>query len=279
MRALIYITILLSLVSCFPDPIPISVDQAPQKLVVSSQYIPGVGMSVLITKSFSALENREITDGQNAESLVVLQDLLVSKAEVYLKYMDKSLRLNELTPGVYMIELESLPKGTEILLDIYDPISGLSVTAKTKTMAAVTLGGIAYTSIWQNEERDLKVVYAINDPISEDNWYVLNFYSELGEEGGFNGFTEFEFLNSQSLLVSSSDPTYGEITLRNWNRDTLAVSLSNISLEHYQYLNQLKKSSQAVPFITEPANISGNVNGGYGFFSAQFPDVKALTIN
>jgi len=279
LRVVVFIVVFLSVVSCLPDPIPISVEPAPQKLVISSQYIPGVGISVLITKSFSALENRQISSEQGAQSLAVLQDLLVANAEVHLKYLDQSKRLNEITPGVYMIELETLPKETELTLEVYDSETGLSANAVTHVKPQVSLGGIAYQITQRNEERDLTIDYSINDPIGEDNWYVLNFYSQVSDEGGFNGFTELEFLNSQSVLISNNEPTNGEVTLRNWSRDTLAIALSNISMEHYQYLNQLKKSAQAVPFITEPANVSGNVKGGYGFFSAQFPDVKVLTLN
>ena len=61
--------------------------------------------------------------------------------------------------------------------------------------------------------------------------------------------------------------------------DTIAVTLSNISEGYYKFLSTYLKSGNIINQITgEPIDYPTNVNNGYGYFSAHYPDVKIFDL-
>lgn len=281
MKNLLYILILFNCIACLPEPLPLDVEQAPTKLVISSQYLPDVGLMVLISKSFSALEERNIEQGNGElDQLTILQDLLVTEAEVFLIYEGQRIRMENLTNGFYAIDLSGLNSGNNLELEVYDPETGISISASTEILPLVEIGNIDYSIAFEgsDSERVLTVNYQINDPIG-DNWYLLSFYSEVLDIPNYRrGFTQFEWLSSESELIPNGNPNVGSVTLREWTRDTLGVALFNVTPEHYRYLEALSKSESAIPFVSEPLNVTGNIKDGYGFFEVAFPDIEIIEI-
>jgi hypothetical protein len=39
----------------------------------------------------------------------------------------------------------------------------------------------------------------------------------------------------------------------------------------------MERAANGIPFLSEPASVKGNVDGGYGFFAAHFPDIQIFT--
>lgn len=282
MKILFYILILFNCIACIPDPLPLDVEQAPTKLVISSQYLPDVGLMVLISKSFSALEERNVEQGNGEiDQFAVLQDLLVTNAEVFLINDSRRVRMENLTNGFYALDLTNLNGSQNLSLEVYDPETGISISASTEILPSVEIRDIEYSLAYEgsDSERVLTINYQIDDPVG-DNWYLLNFYSEVLEIPNYRrGYTQFEWLSSESELIPNGNPNVGSVTLREWTRDTLGVALFNVTPEHYRYLEALSKSESAIPFVSEPLNVTGNIKDGYGFFEVAFPDIEIIEIS
>ena len=61
--------------------------------------------------------------------------------------------------------------------------------------------------------------------------------------------------------------------------DTIAVSLSNISKDYYDFIDlRLENRFSFVEYLSEPVNYPSNVNGGKGFFNLYIPDVKIFVL-
>ncbi|MGQ0828591.1 MAG: DUF4249 family protein, partial [Bacteroidota bacterium] len=57
--------------------------------------------------------------------------------------------------------------------------------------------------------------------------------------------------------------------------DTIAVELAHISKGYYEFLTAYKRSSKLINQLTgEPINYPSNVQNGYGYFNAHYPDGK-----
>jgi hypothetical protein len=61
--------------------------------------------------------------------------------------------------------------------------------------------------------------------------------------------------------------------------DTIAVSLSNISKDYYDFIElRLDNRFSFVEYLSEPVNYPSNVKGGRGFFNLYIPDVKIFIL-
>jgi hypothetical protein len=57
--------------------------------------------------------------------------------------------------------------------------------------------------------------------------------------------------------------------------DTIAVSLSNISEEYFEFMQlRIDNRFSLVEFISEPVNYPSNIVGGRGYFNLYVPDVR-----
>jgi len=57
--------------------------------------------------------------------------------------------------------------------------------------------------------------------------------------------------------------------------DSVAVSLSNISEEYYEFMKlRIDNRFSLVEFVSEPVNYPSNVAGGKGYFNLYIPDVR-----
>ena len=61
--------------------------------------------------------------------------------------------------------------------------------------------------------------------------------------------------------------------------DTIAVSLSNISKEYYDFMKlRIDNRYSFVEYLSEPVNYPTNVEGGKGFFNLYVPDVEFFVL-
>lgn len=276
-KLVLFISIVL--LGCEPDPIPINIDQNEPTIVVTTQYFPDVGLVLLLTKSFGALEDRDIEQGDgDLSELEILQDLLISDAQIRLSSGNVSKTLQPLGFGFYAIDLLDISNGSELNLEIYDPSTGKITRAKTTSMSVPTIESVGYSFSYEADDTLTHVSFEIDDPPG-DNWYLVNVYSEVIDQPDYRrGLTQFEWLSSQSMLIAPNQNLKDSISLRNWPKDSLGVAVFNLTPDHYRYLDELIKSEQAIPFITEPLNISGNIEAGFGYFGASFPAIEFISV-
>ncbi len=256
--------------SCRPKPIDINVDSAPSKLVVFSHAIPNNVMIISLTKSFSALDG--LTEAQFA-------DLLVSDAFVQVKVDGIVYDFYELTPGFYASFTSVISDAKEFeLIASHD---GETITSNTSTSTKVNFK--TFQPIVEKTISDTNVFLqlAFDDIPNQQNYYMINVYRK-NASGGVDGVNYFNNGNNtlaETILLSDLEfnGTYDKtIKFDNlYHLDSIAVTLSNISKEYYNYLTIRTQSGSLFNQLNlEPLNYPTNIENGYGFFNAHIPDVK-----
>ena len=282
MKNLLYIiTIGLLSASCVPDPIDIKIDEAPTKLVVSSQVIPSSIMIVTVSKSFGALSYS--SEEEDSLSQELIDQLLVDSANVTISYDGITEQLFPIsnTPGVYWSFTTPQILNTTYTLNVYDPETDLTVSSSAEMLAQVELD--TTYGVKDNSTSFEKIVmsYQFTDPSSEANWYMLNFYAQNNDSVQSGSPFNNEEIPTQTLLLSDqtfgSSAVSGTVDLFDWPNDTVFVSLSNISQDYFDYLSARQKSGNLfTDIVKEPITYPSNIEGGYGYFTTHFPDVRVI---
>lgn len=273
---------LLVLNACTPDPIDIDLPEAEQKLVISSQVIPNSLMLVTVSKSFSALRS---VDEDSIDSQALLNELLVQNAQVSISYngITDSLFAMPGVPGVYVSISTPQVVNTRYTLNVHDPETGLSVTSSARMLEFVAFDSLSARYVQTDAGRQVELSVHFPDRRNQENWYMVNVY-KMGQEADTvtnifapdNETTHTILLNDKNLTSSQFS---GTALLNYHDADTLAVSLSHISKDYYDYLAVRQKSNGLFSSITgEPINYPTNVIGGYGFFTTHFPDASVVIV-
>jgi hypothetical protein len=262
---------------CLPEPL--DVDRLPvvkPQIVVSSQIIPDQSLVILLTKTFGALDASNDSDPEE-----LLQQIAVDDAVVKVTGPDGTYDLEALENGLYGGLVIPFEEGAEYTLHVQSESLG-EVSATTIVKPMVSFDDIKAELIFNGYDDTLaQITYRITDGL-EQNWYLLNVqeveqadvvenlinpraFTRLLEDSKFNGETYQE-----TFRVFPRDFIPG---------DTIAVSLSNISKEYYDFMNlRLDNRYTFVEYLSEPVNYPSNVVGGKGFFNLYVPDFKTFIL-
>jgi hypothetical protein len=269
--------LLLLLWGCLPEPL--DVDGLPvvkPQIVVSSQIIPDQSLLVLLTKTFGALEASDDSDPEELLKQIAVQDALVT-----LTGPDGIYKLESLDNGLYGGLPISFEEGEEYTLHVVSESLG-EVIARTIVKPMISFDDIKAELVLNGYDDTLaQITYRISDAV-EKNWYMVNVqeieradivdnlmnpraFTRLFEDSEFNGETYQE-----TFRVFPRDFIPG---------DTIAVSLSNISKEFYDFMRlRLDNRYTFVEYLSEPVNYPSNVKGGKGFFNLYVPDFKTFVL-
>lgn len=277
-----YLPLILLTGACRPKPIDIKVKAAPEKLVISSTIVPNQIMVISLTKSFSALESQANSDTvSNAQ----LEKVLVKGAFVTVSYAGRTDTLEELSDGVYGSATVLLSNYRDYFLYARDNATGQEITATTSMMPYKTFDTI---NVYKSPKGVCTVHYRLTDDVSNKNYYVVNFVRKLNNNNSsgiqryfVNGNGDFE--NYMELLT---DESFTNGVYENTKElssvgpaDSIAVSVANISRGYYEFLSAFKRSGNFINALTaEPIHFPTNVNNGYGFFNAYYPQVKVYNM-
>ena len=264
------------LCSCLPDPLEVrGIPKVKPQIVVSTQIITDQSLVVLLTKSFGALDANEDSD-----PIEVLNQIAVNDAVVTITGPDKIDTLAFLGNGIYGgVQIDLLPS-FEYKLDVSSITLG-KVSSTTTVLPEVDFEDIDARLYFDGFDDTLAEVSFVMKDLPEKNWYVLN-VAEVEEEG-----LEENLLNprtfSRLLDDKEMNGTYGEVFRvfpREFERgDTIAVYLSNISKEYFDFLKMRQDNRfSLVEFLGEPVNYPSNVEGGKGFFNLYIPDIEILVL-
>jgi hypothetical protein len=263
--------------SCIPDPL--EVDGLPTvkpQIVVSTQIIPDQTLVVLLTKTFGALDASEDSDPQQ-----VLNQIAVTDATVTITGPAGTNTLLSLGNGFYGGAAMTFVPGQEYGLDIKSVSLG-QVSATTTVKPQVTFDDITAELFYNGFNDTLaQITYRINDP-AEKNWYMLNVQEFEQDELVEN------VLNPNAFMRMLDDaPFNGQAfteTFRVFPRDfapgdTIAVFLSNVSEQYYNFLQlRIDNRFSFIEYLSEPVNYPSNVKGGKGFFNLYLPDVRLFVL-
>ena len=278
----LFFTILVIAVSCRPKPIDIELEQAPQKLVISSQIVPNAFTIITVSKSFAALESSD-SGGDTTNTFV--DQLMVKDAKVSISYnniKDDLVKIPD-APGIYASFTIPHIVNTEYTLEVYDPETGMNVSAKATMLKTIPFDSLSAERGVGKDSNNIIVHLAFTDPNNEVNWYLLNFYTTGQDTNHQTSLFEKQTASEISVLLSDDGfdtPSFsGQKTMYNWSSDTLFASISNISQGYYDYLLARKKSGGVISsMLSEPISYPSNVKDGYGFFTTHFPEIQMVIV-
>jgi len=265
------------MMSCLPEPL--SIDGLPvvkPEIVVSTQIIPDRALVVLLTKTFGALEGSNDSDPEE-----LLKQIAVDDAVVVITGLGRIDTLVNIGYGFYGDVIIPFEAGQEY--DLYVNSTSLGeITATTTVKEQIQFEDIE-AGLYFNGFGDTlaEVTHTFLDPPGK-NWYMLN-VQEVEQEDIVENL-----LNPNSFMRLHDDIDFEghalEETFRVFPRDynpgdTIAVSLSNISSDYYDFLKlRVDNRFSLVQYLSEPVNYPSNINGGRGFFNLYIPDVKVFVL-
>lgn len=263
--------------ACIPEPLEVEgIPVVKPQIVVNTQIIPDQSLVVLLTKSFGALDASEDSDAQE-----LLDQIAIEDATVTISNAQQTYNLVALGSGVYGGVFIPFSAGEEYTLHVISETLG-EVSATTLVKPMISFDDIEAELYFDGYDDTLvQVIYTLTDPM-EKNWYMLNVQKierdELIEDA----------LNPRSFMKLLDDaafdgPKYGE-SFRAFQRDfsaddTVAVFLSNISEEYYDFMKlRLDNRFSFIEYLSEPVNYPSNVVGGKGFFNLYVPDIRTFVL-
>lgn len=268
----------LLLASCLPDPLEVTnIPAVKPEIVVSSQIIPDEGLVVLLTKTIGALDASNDSDPEELLAQIAVRDAVVMIQGPQGEYV-----LDSLGDGLYGGIAIPFNEGEQYTLTINSASLG-KVEATTTVFPQIQFDFVD-AKLYYNQYNDTlaEVSYAIQDPLDE-NHYMINVQEVERED-----FVE-NLINPRAFteLVKDTDFNGGRyqrsfrVFPRNYDPgDTIAVSLSNISDEYFEFIQlRLDNRFSFVEFLGEPLNYPTNVIGGRGFFNLYIPDVRFFVLD
>lgn len=269
--------VLLVLSGCLPDPLDVSgIPVVKPQIVVSTQIIPDQSLIVLLTKTFGALDASDDSDPEE-----LLNQIAVNDAVVTLTGPGGTYELQPLDHGLYGGTVIPFEEGEEYQLHVISETLG-EVSATTTVKPLVSFEDIKAELVFNGFDDTLaQITYRLADPV-EQNWYMLNVQQIERDELVDN------LLNPRAFTRLLDDETFNGNTYQETFRvfprdfipgDTIAVSLSNISKDYYDFMElRLDNRFSFVEYLSEPINYPSNVKGGKGFFNLYVPDVETFIL-
>ncbi len=290
MKKIAYIFIYcLLLYSCRPAPLDIAVKPQSSKLIVASQIIPSTVMAVLVTRSFSVLEEGTFEKGTGKISPSFIDKIIVKHAVVTVSYgstVDTLYRVDTI-PGVYISASTLQVPYQSYTLHVYDPQLDESASALTQMLPPVKIDSI-YPVSKTDSTVTLKLIFT---DFPGQNWYLFNVYKASAKSGAANlDVNTVPFKVGENQLLQSqliSDLVYNKNLIEITTTvpgvtpsDTIGITFANITEGHFLFLSAQSGTGDLFgQFFHEPVNIPTNVSNGFGYFSAYDPDVKVIDLN
>lgn len=265
------------LIACFPDPLLITgLPTVKPQIVVSTQIVPDESLVVLLTKTFGALDANEDSDPDE-----LLEQIAVDDAIVVITGPNNTDTLLSIGNGIYGGISISFVAGDEYHLYVKSESLG-EVTSTTTVMAQITFDGIEAELYASSPDDTLaQVTYALIDP-SGKNYYMINVQEVEREDVVENILNPGAF--TKLMVDDEFEGQRFQETFRVFTRDysagdTIAVSLSNVSKEYYDFLKlRMDNRFSLVEYLGEPLNYPSNVVGGKGYFNLYLPDFRVFEL-
>jgi len=304
------------LVDCTPEPLEIDVPEFEQKMVVSSQFFSDSGAIVSLTRSFSALSDNYMPEKINID---FLNKVFVQHALVLLQHNGIYDTLTYFGPGVFGAYGLELKPGELYHLYAMDSTNQVEVSAQAvflnetrfdttfykmkiendDTSAMVhfqftDLAGRNYylMNVYTKNPEDSIELYNPNQSISDlpawqevNNYVDLEQYVDVGEINNVTGnLSTIQNYILKTILLKDSlfeNSIYRDSLLfKNISiHDSIAISVSNISKEYYDYLTlRAKAETLYSQLMSEPINMPGNIVNGLGLFTTNREFIKFFYI-
>jgi len=282
LKILILVYLLTGVVACIPKPIPVKVKPAEVKLVVASSIIPNRAMFVSLTRSFSGIENKQNEDSLSAD---LAAKILVKNAQITVRYGNRVDTLYKLSDGLYGSINTLLTNFTAYELRARDLETGLEISANTNMLPNVRFDSIKPYKKFSTADTTCWISFRLSDNTNTENYYVVNYSRKLNKKNNTNINIDQVFSNGSASFENYFDLLNDDAFNNGVYRlnkelpgvlpsDSLAVSVANISKGYYEFLSAFKRSGSLINTLTgEPINYPSNVQNGYGYFNAYYPQI------
>lgn len=264
--------------SCIPDPLDIDgIPVVKSQIVVSTQIIPDQSLVVLLTKTFGALD--AVNDSVPQE---LLKQIVVTDAVVTIAGPSGIDTLVSLDNGLYGGVFIPFQENESYTLHVKSETLG-EVSATTVVKPFIPFDAIEAQLYYNGFDDTLaQITHRILDP-PVPNRYMLN-VQEVEREDIIENFINprafTRLLDDDTFDGASYEETFRVVPRDYRQGDTIAVSLSNISDDYYDFVKlRLDNRFSLVEFLGEPINYPSNVEGGKGFFNLYIPDVRIFILD
>lgn len=271
--------------SCTPEPIDIEVPQAPVKPVLASQfYYDSIteqnAIVFTLSKSMSALDGRRPTIDSNG--FIIDYDLLIGGAQITVTLGNDEYICQEGEKGMYYAFNVVLNNYSTCKVDVKDAAGNSILNATSIAMPEISFSSVGLITEQQNKY----VTYTIQDNPSEQNWYLVNYFTKQKQDSGSYSDPKYiaKRLTEQKLdfdLYTDTDFKNGALQVKRYlgqsGFDTIAVAVSSITNGYYNFLSAQKKYGLLVNQIKgEVINFPTNINNGLGYFTVHQPKLTIL---
>lgn len=266
---------------CVPEGIDINVKPSEPRIAVASQIIPQSFIFVTLTKSFSPLE--PLATGGAVDS-TAFNKFLVTNAFVTVSYNNQIDTLHMLTPGIYISTTILLANYNTYTLNVIEPNSGLQTSAVTTMLPQVQFDTVYPVIIKNPTDTVVKIKYVLRDNPNEENFYVVNYILKQPSKGANLDISSYFSKGSNKILSTFdllNDASFTdnlltkESILKVGSTDSIAVEIANISKGYYEFLTAFKRTGNILNALeTEPIHFPSNVQNGYGYFNAYYPNSR-----
>jgi hypothetical protein len=243
--------------------------------------LPRNFMVVQVSKSFSSLTGK--SDSLSMDS-TFLQSLIIDHALVQISGNGQTETLKRVGPGLYLSRKTLKQFGQHYSLYVKDSVSGLECTAATELLPAVQFDSVKPAINRTAKDTTVILEFELTDPGAERNFFMITYAGASRKNVlPWQGISSIKPIEEQLILFSDDKFTNGHYSAKEKldisASDTLAVALSQISEPYYHYLELYRKSHSLMNQLTgEPINLPGNIQNGYGFFSAHNPTVQVFNL-
>lgn len=271
--------------SCTPEPIDIEIPQAPVKPVLASQfYYDSIteqnAIVFTLSKSMSALDGRRPTIDSNG--FIIDYDLLIGGAQITVTLGNDEYICQEGEKGMYYAFNVVLNNYNTCKVDVKDAAGNAILNATSIAMPEISFSSVSLITEQQNKY----VTYRLQDNPSEQNWYLVNYFTKQKQDSGSYSDPKYiaKRLTEQKLdfdLYTDTDFKNGTLQVKRYlgqsGFDTIAVAVSSITNGYYNFLSAQKKYGLLVNQIKgEVINFPTNINNGLGYFTVHQPKLTIL---
>lgn len=262
--------------SCYPEPIPITIEETKPKIAISSTAIDANTVMVIASYSINSLAN--VNYSTTGNSPLLPEGVLIEKALVTISDGTKIYTLDKIYSGVYVNSNMNLKEGMHYNLSVTDLAEGNKVSAHTIYYEAVTADKILPVVTRKTKDTTIQLKMRLLDNSTTLNYYVMAYDhvnpSTVPSPVNSSNFSiidmdavkKVEIFSSAEAVNGVIDKTFSILNTK--PTDTLFVHYGKIDKGYFNYLNSYKKTGSLINQITsEPITLPTNIFTGFGFFA------------
>jgi hypothetical protein len=258
-------------------PIPIQVPQEKPKLTIFSRTEKNQLLEVNISKSMSSYVDFTKPDSNQFE--------LPEHLRVIMQTGGVRDTLSEIINGQFLTQTLVLTIGSLYHLEVFDSISQELVSSDALALPEVQ-DVTTIQVLRKTKDTSVVISTTIQDNLSQTNYYCLLVYDQTSLNNGYllNPWNSKYLLltnegNHTGVIKQQFTLAYYDHLVADYSQDTLAIDISQISKEYYDFLQVYSKiNPNSINLFPAQINPPSNIQHGYGVFTAHTTVKKSFDL-